>query len=154
MTITRRDLLASGATLGATYALGLGTAVAADEHAGHAGHAAPAAAAPGSGFARAAAECVRIGEECVQHCLDLLAKGDTSLGECAKAVNQMLAVCNGVGPLVYAESKHLKAFAKLCADVCTECEAACRKHEAHHAVCKACAEACVKTAAEAKKLLA
>lgn len=151
MTMSRRDLLASSAALGATYGLGLGTVLAAEDHEDHAAHAAPAAA-PAAGLARAATECVRVGEECVQHCLDLLAKGDTSLGECAKAVNQMLAVCNAAGPLVYAGSKHLKAFAKLCADVCGECETACRKHESHHAVCKACAEACARTVAEAKKV--
>jgi Cys-rich four helix bundle protein (predicted Tat secretion target) len=150
MTMSRRDLLASGTALGAAYGLGVGAAFAADEHAGHA-HSAPAGPAAG-GLARAAAECVRAGEECVQHCLDLLARGDTSLGECAKSVNQMLAVCRAAGPLAYADSKHLKTFAKLCADVCSECETACRKHESHHAVCKSCAEACARTVAEAKKV--
>ena len=146
MTISRRDLLASSAAVGATYGLGLAAAFAAD--------AAPAAkpAAAGGGLAEAAAACVRVGEECVQHCLVLMAQGDTSLGDCAKSVNQMLAVCRAAGPLVYADSKHLQAFAKLCADVCAECETACRKHEGHHAICKQCAEACAKTFAAAKKL--
>jgi Cys-rich four helix bundle protein (predicted Tat secretion target) len=145
MTISRRDLLASGATLGATYGLGLSVA--------HAADAAPAQAAP-AGLAAAAANCVRIGEECLQHCLVLLAQGDTSLGDCAKSVQQMLAVCRAAGPLVYADSKRLGAFAKLCADVCGDCEIACRKHEGYHAICKQCAEACAKTVAEAKKLAA
>jgi Cys-rich four helix bundle protein (predicted Tat secretion target) len=147
MTISRRDLLASGAALGASYGLGLAVAGAAD---------APAAAkaVTGEGFAAAAAECVRVGEECLQHCLALLAGGDTMLGDCAKSVQQMLGVCRAAGPLVYAESKHLAAFAKLCAAVCADCEAACRKHESHHAVCKRCAEACAKTVAEAKRIAA
>jgi Cys-rich four helix bundle protein (predicted Tat secretion target) len=84
----------------------------------------------------------------------LLAAGDEALGDCAKSVQQMLAVCRAAGPLVYADSKHLRAFAKLCADVCGDCETACRKHEGHHAICKQCAEACAKTVAEAKKLAA
>ncbi len=144
MTISRRELLASGATLTASYGLGLGAAFAAEAPA-------KASAAP-SGLARAAAECVRVGEECLQHCLVLLAEGDKSLGNCAKSVQQMLAVCRAAGPLTYAESKHLRTFAKLCADVCSDCETACREHESHHAVCKACGDACAKTVAEARKL--
>jgi Cys-rich four helix bundle protein (predicted Tat secretion target) len=146
MPISRRDLLASGAAIGTTLGLGLGVAFAADE--------APAKAPASAGLAEAAAECVRIGEECLQHCLVLLSQGDTSLGDCAKSVTQMLAVCRAAGPLVHADSKHLQAFAKLCAGVCSDCETACRKHEGHHAICKQCAEACAKTVAAAKKLAA
>jgi Cys-rich four helix bundle protein (predicted Tat secretion target) len=147
MTINRRDLLVSSVALGATYGLGVSVALAADEPA-------PAKAPAGEGFAAAAAECVRVGEECLQHCLALLARGDTALGDCAQSVQQMLGVCRAVGPLVYGESKHLGAFAKLCAAVCADCETACRKHESHHAVCKRCAEACAKTVAEARKIAA
>ena len=149
MTISRRDLLASGAALGTTFGLGLSVALAADV-----AETAPAKAAATDGLARAAAECVRIGEECLQHCLVLLAQGDTSLGDCAKTAQQMLAVCRAAGPLVYADSKHLRTFAMLCADVCGDCETTCRKHEGHHAICKQCADACAKTLAEAKKLAA
>lgn len=146
MTITRRDLLASGAVLGATLAVGTSAFAATD---------APAATASdgaADAFARAAADCVRVGEECLQHCLTLLAGGDESLGDCAKSVQQMLGVCRAAGPLAYAGSKHLAAFARLCADVCGDCETACRKHEGHHAICKTCAEACAKTVAAAKKV--
>jgi Cys-rich four helix bundle protein (predicted Tat secretion target) len=144
MAITRRDLLAAGAALGAASGLGMSSAFGAE--------AAPVKPVAGGGFALAAAECVRVGEECLQHCLALLADGDESLGDCAKSVQQMLAVCRAAGPLVYAGSKHLGAFAKVCAAVCADCEAACRKHEGHHAVCKRCAEACAKIVAEAKTL--
>ena len=90
----------------------------------------------------------------LQHCLVLLGKGNTSLNECAQAVNQMLAVCEMIGPLAAAESKYLKSVARLCADVCSDCEEACRPHMEHHAPCKACAEACTATVAEAKKIAA
>lgn len=144
MTVTRRDVLAAGAALGAAYGFGISQAFAAD--------AAPAKPVAGAGLAAAAAACVQVGEECLQHCLSLLADGDESLGDCAKSVQQMLAICRAAGPLVYAGSKHLRAFAEVCAAVCGDCETACRKHESHHAICKACAEACAKTVAEAKKL--
>jgi Cys-rich four helix bundle protein (predicted Tat secretion target) len=145
MTISRRNLLASGAALGASYGLGLTAALAAEEPA-------PAKPPTGAGFAAAAADCVRIGEECLQHCIALLAGGDATLGDCAKSVEQMLGVCRAAGPLVYGESKHLGAFAKLCAAVCADCETACRKHESHHAICKRCADACAKTVDEARKI--
>lgn len=144
MTVTRRDMLAAGTVLGAAYSLGISNVFAADP--------APAKPVAGTGLAAAAAACVQVGEECLQHCLALLADGDESLGDCAKNVQQMLAVCRATGPLVYAGSKHLRAFAAVCAAVCADCETACRKHESHHAICKACAEACAKTVAEAKKL--
>jgi Cys-rich four helix bundle protein (predicted Tat secretion target) len=105
-------------------------------------------------LARAAAECVRAGEVCLQHCLDLLATGDKTLGACAQRVNQMLAVCRAVGPLALAGGKHLAAMARICRDVCTDCEAACREHEKHHAPCKACADVCAKVIVEAKRVAA
>jgi Cys-rich four helix bundle protein (predicted Tat secretion target) len=97
---------------------------------------------------------VNAGDACLQHCLDVLAKGDTSLGECAQSVRQMLAVCNAVGPIAVANSKYLKPMARLCVEVCSDCERICRKHGAHHAACKRCAEACARTVAEAKKAAA
>jgi Cys-rich four helix bundle protein (predicted Tat secretion target) len=146
MTITRRDVLLVGATALAAQAIG-GTVAAADE-------AAPRMDTHRSALAEAADECIGAGNACLQHCLDLLAKGDTSLAECAQNVRQMLAICTAVGPVAVASSKYLKATARLCLEVCTDCEQACRKHESHHAECKRCAEACARSIAEAKKVLA
>jgi Cys-rich four helix bundle protein (predicted Tat secretion target) len=140
--LTRRELMAAGA---ATLALQAMPAMAATE--ADAGDKAAA-------LARAASGCVRAGEACLQHCLDLLAKGETGLGDCAKMVTQMLAVCRAVGPIADARGKYLPAMARLCLTVCTDCEEVCRKHAEHHAVCKACADACEQTAAAAKPLAA
>jgi len=145
MTITRREMMALGGTALALHAVRIGVASAAET-------AAPAAE-PASGLADAAAGCIAAGNACLQHCLDLLGKGDTSIAECSQTVRQMLAVCAAIGPLADAGSKHLKEAARLCLDVCTDCEAACRKHENHHAPCKRCADACARTIAEAKKVL-
>lgn len=138
--LTRRNLLAAGTAALAWQALPVAVAAAADDEA--------------RALARAASGCVRAGEACLQHCLDLLATGDKSLGDCAKMVNQMLAVCRAVGPIADAGGTHLVAMARLCQAVCTDCEKACREHAAHHDVCKACADACESTAAAAKALLA
>jgi Cys-rich four helix bundle protein (predicted Tat secretion target) len=140
--VQRRELLVAGATV---LAVRLGGVATADEKA-------PMTRPASGGLAAAAADCVRVGERCLQHCLDLLAAGDQSLGECAKSVNQMLAVCKAVGPLADAGSKHLAALARVCRDVCSDCERECRKHESHHDICKQCAEACARTVAEAQKI--
>lgn len=140
--ITRRDLMVAGATVMAHAAL----ARAAD---------APAAGADkGQALSSAAADCVRSGEACMQHCLDELARGDKTLGECAQMVNQILALCRAVGPIVDANGKYVRQMAQLCADICADCEQACRKHAQHHAVCAACADACAAVVKAAKALTA
>lgn len=113
---------------------------------------APSAPMPAAALAGAAARCVDAGDECLQHCLDMLSAGDGTLADCAREVRQMVAVCAGAGPMAYAGGRRLAAFARLCADVCSDCEKACRKHEAEHDVCKRCAEACARFIAEAKKV--
>ncbi|MCH9683589.1 MAG: Csp1 family four helix bundle copper storage protein [Deltaproteobacteria bacterium] len=122
------------------------------EHAGHEGHGDAAGAPANEAFAAASADCTEKGQACLQHCIALLSKGDTSMAECAAAVHEMLAICNGVSVLALANSKHLKAGAALCQAVCSDCEAACKPHVGHHATCKACADACAAMIAEAKKL--
>lgn len=138
--LTRRELIAAAAAALAWQALPASAASAADDKA--------------QALARAASGCVRAGEACLQHCLDLLASGDKSLGDCAKMVTQMLAVCRAVGPIADAGGRHLPAMAQLCQAVCTDCEKVCREHASHHEVCKACADACQTTAAAAKALAA
>ena len=105
-------------------------------------------------FASALGRCVESGNVCLEHCLKSLAKGDTTLAECSVAVRDMLAVCNAVAVLAAAQSKFLKSAARLCIDVCENCEKACRVHQDHHAECKACAEACAGALVEARQLAA
>jgi Cys-rich four helix bundle protein (predicted Tat secretion target) len=126
-------------------------AKAGDAHAGHEGG--DAGGPSNVGFAASTADCVEKGDACLQHCIASLSTGDTMMAECAAAVNQMLAVCRGMGTLAVSNSKHLKAAAQLCVDVCTDCAAACEPHVGHHDTCKACHEACKRSIAEGKKLL-
>lgn len=121
-----------------------------DEHAGHEGHEgkdAPSAADAGvdAALVNTVADCVAAGQVCLSHCIRLLSTGDNSMAECAKAVNDMLAICRASESLAAAASKHLKAMAKLCIDGCTDCAKACTPHAGHHAECKACKEACEAT---------
>jgi Cys-rich four helix bundle protein (predicted Tat secretion target) len=98
--------------------------------------------------------CAETGNVCLQHCLAHLGKGETALAECAVAVRDMLAVCNAVGVLAAAESRYLKASARLCLDVCEGCENACRPHRDHHPECRACGDACAAVIAKLRPLLA
>jgi Cys-rich four helix bundle protein (predicted Tat secretion target) len=139
--ITRRDLMVAGATVVAAQAV---AARAADTQA--------RTGDPAQAFTRAAADCVGAGEACLQHCLTLLASGDKTLGDCALLVNQMLAVCRAVGPIVEANGKYVRSIAQLCLEVCTDCERVCRQHAEHHAICKTCADSCAAVVAAAKPL--
>lgn len=134
-----------------------GTDATSNPHAGHMGSTAPTAAAPGpsavvAAFAAAAQGCVTQGEICQAHCIRTLSAGDTSMAACARSVTEMLAVCRAVTSLANLDSKHLKALAAVCIATCTDCEAACKEHAAHHAECKACMEACAETIKAARAL--
>src|SRR5690606_30047060 len=59
----------------------------ADPHAGHAGH-----HASDDTTLAVAAECLKTGEVCMQHCFMLLGQGDTSMAACARSAYEMLAV--------------------------------------------------------------
>jgi len=160
----RREWLLVGAgavaakTLGSTLACAAEDAApakpaapAADPHAGHAGHGAAAGDHAGhadmgkyEGFAAAARECAGAGDACLEHCLMLLADGDTSMAECAKRVRDMVAICHAVSPLAAGASRHVKTLAALCKAVCEDCAAECEKHADKHAACKRCLDQCRK----------
>lgn len=129
----RRTLLQAGAVLAA-----LGITSAHAENAGHAGH------GKHFGLAKAAGECEASGRVCIAHCLESFKQGDTTLAACAASVEAMRPACDALAQLAVLDSKHLKALAPVCRDICLDCEKECRKHEKKHAVCKDCADACAK----------
>ena len=115
--------------------------------------AAPApAAAPHADLVRVALECSGTGELCLQHCYAEFAKGQTMLAQCAARVSEMIPVCEALASLAALESVHLKAYAKVCTDVCKACQDECLKHEAHAEICKQCADACGKVIAALQRL--
>ncbi|MGB9340068.1 MAG: Csp1 family four helix bundle copper storage protein [Polyangiales bacterium] len=101
----------------------------------------------------ATSECLRDGEVCLAQCLRLLGKGDTSMADCSKGVQQMLAVCGAVPALAAADAPRLRALLEVCAAVCEDCEAACRPHVGHHPECAACAASCLRCAAACRAML-
>ncbi|MEM7604718.1 MAG: Csp1 family four helix bundle copper storage protein [Myxococcota bacterium] len=104
-------------------------------------------------WARIAAECHRVGERCLEHCIRLLGSGNTAMADCARTVNEMLPICGAVGPLAAARSEHAQQLAALCKSVCESCLAACEAHRSHHAECAACADACEATIAASNRVL-
>jgi hypothetical protein len=87
--VNRRNLLATAGTIAGLTAAR--TVLAQDQHAGHAGYNTQAGHdVPEGGKYKAveevSAECVTAGQECLRHCLDSFAAGDTALAGCARSV--------------------------------------------------------------------
>jgi Cys-rich four helix bundle protein (predicted Tat secretion target) len=146
----RRDLIEGAglialATLAAQAAAQTAPQTATDPHAHH--H--HGAGGP-SALTQAANDCVATGDACLAHCLVLLGQGDKDMAGCAQSVNQLLAICGALAKVSAQGGSQLKALARLSANVCEECEQACRKHEKQHAECKACAESCAACAKQCK----
>jgi len=97
------------------------------------------------------AKCVSTGEDCLRHCLGMMAMKDTSMAACADSIVQLIAACRALQTLAAVNSRFTPAFAKDVAAVCGYCEAECRKFYDKYSVCKACADACKTCAAECKK---
>ena len=140
----RRKLLFGATALAAATGLGLTTQshaasnkMHAHEH--HMHHEVPAARQK---IIDTSLHCVKQGQACVQHCLDMFKMKDTSMAECADSVQEMLATCTAISQLASYDSRHLKAFAKVCVKVCEDCKEACDEHADTHAVCKDCSDSC------------
>lgn len=144
-TIDRRQLLIGGVALAVTSLAGVARAGQHDGHdEHHEDHAVSTGGAKNGLLVTAALDCVEAGDICTQHCLTLLSAGDTSIAACMATVQQMVPTCETLAKLASLDSPHLAAYAPVCAAICKDCEAECRKHEKHHAACKACAESCAK----------
>lgn len=157
--ISRRDLLlgagavASAVVAGSAFAAPeTGMPVGAKKMQHHYSHA--AAYKKHVALTAAANDCTAKGEICISHCLETFLTGDTTMAECAFAVQQMLPVCAAMAQLSNSDSKHLAAMAKTCIGVCEDCEKECRAHEEHQPECRDCADACAALIKEAKKALA
>jgi Cys-rich four helix bundle protein (predicted Tat secretion target) len=135
---SRRSLLAGAGVLLAQGALAGPTWAQATAKSG------PAKSAQ-QAIVEATKRCETVGNVCLKHCRRLTRLGDKSLAECMRSVSIMLPVCVATNRLAQQDAKRLQDLAKVCADICRDCEAECRKHEFHHVECKRCAEACADT---------
>ena len=148
--MNRRELIKSAAVSGAVLsATAIAQAPAAKTEAKAAIQ--PSGIAAHKAVYDAAVECLRVGRECLDHCVRSLSTGDKMMAECAGTVRAMLPLCDAVAELAMLNSTHLKAVAAICAKACRDCEAACKKHAGHHAECKACMESCTRCAEACEK---
>lgn len=122
--------------------------VAVDPHAGH-----DMSSHGDGGVVEAAGKCIAAGQVCLQHCIGLLAGGDTSMGDCARSTSDMVAISQAAQALAAGNSPQLKAQAAVALVAVIRCAAACSKHAGTHEVCKTCGERCNEAAKEYKRLL-
>jgi Cys-rich four helix bundle protein (predicted Tat secretion target) len=142
----RRDFVIGAGSLVAGLALA-GRAGAAEEPAEAAAHKQATTPAPKlTKVASAAAACEAAGQDCIRHCVELLAQGEASLRPCLESALAMSAACGALAKIAsYATTPTLnvRAFAGTCAKFCAECAEACKPHAEHYAVCKTCMDRCV-----------
>ncbi len=143
----RRDLLLGATAISAALASGT-TFAAADEHKHH-----YHAGASNTALIDAALDCIKKADACSAHCIVLVKQGDTSIAECLSSVAETLPTCRALAALASSESKHLKALAKVCIDICQDCYDQCEKHQ-EHVECKECMDSCAVCIDECKKILA
>ena len=118
---------------------------------------ATAAAAPAKNYSAlqaSAAACVVKGQTCLAHCIRFLSMGDKSMAECAKALNQMLALCGALQSIAAQGSTLTPSLAKVALEACTQCANACKPHIEHHEVCNACYESCIECIKHCKAVAA
>ena len=101
-----------------------------------------AAGSPTPELVQLGSACVQVGELCEAHCFQLLATGDTSLANCARSANLMVAMCRSLVSASAQNSARLKEITRACGLVCRDCEAACKPHAGHHDICRRCMESC------------
>lgn len=141
----RREILLGAAAVAATLATG--SAMAETDHSHHMMN-------KNTALVDTALDCIKNGQACNDHCIDLVKSGDTTIADCMATVTEMLAACTALSQLASAQSSHLAAMAKVCASICEDCEKECRKHEKKHQACKACADSCHDCIEACKKVTA
>ena len=148
--LSRRDVC-GGAGAAALILAGTGGAAAQghdhDGHSAHAGHGAHAA------LIDAASACVKDGETCLAHCIQLMGAGDTSMKDCAEAVSAMIPVSQTLLRLAAMDAVRLKFYAVVASDFLKDCRTQCKRHAPEHPQCKACLEACDAALAEIRTLI-
>jgi len=153
----RREMLkvATGGLMLAAAGNAVFAAEGAKQPAGHEHmHDMPASGKKNQSLIDAAADSVKKGQACLQHCIESLSQGDKELGKCAMVVNDMIAACAAIEQLANYNSPHLSKMAKVVMDICQDCEKECRKFDKKHEVCKTSADSCAVCFNECKKIAA
>lgn len=136
---SRRNIILGATAVAATAGLGFTAEAEASMDHKHIHHAIPEKRQK---VINASLQCVKDGQACAQHCIEMFKMKDTSMANCSDNVHQMLATCTAMSQLASFNSKHLKDFAKVCIKVCEDCKDACDEHADKHVECKACSDSC------------
>ncbi len=95
--------------------------------------------------------CVATANDCLRHCLGMLAMRDYSMTGCINTAYQVVAACGALQALAAVNSPQVPAFAKATAEICAACQKECEKYP-DTAECKACAESCKACGEECRKI--
>lgn len=147
---SRRELLLGATAM--TAALATGNSFAATDHDHHHHHG--MMSNPNTAVIDAALDCIKKGDACNDHCIELVKMGDTSIADCLDSVAVMLPLCGALSKVASANSHHLAALAKVCIAACKDCHDQCEKHKDTHVECKACMESCAACIKECEKVAA
>jgi Cys-rich four helix bundle protein (predicted Tat secretion target) len=104
--------------------------------------------APYAKLAQVAADCLRTGYACINHCQKELAAGKTNMARCNATTHEMVAISQAMLSLASYDSPRAMKLVPVFLDACKACADSCEEHKAHwsmgmHLECKACYEACV-----------
>ena len=97
--------------------------------------------------------CVATANDCLRHCIGMLAMQDFSMTGCINTAYQVVAACGALQALAAVNSPQVPAFAKATAEICAACQKQCEKYP-DVAECKACAESCKACSEECRKIAA
>jgi Cys-rich four helix bundle protein (predicted Tat secretion target) len=98
----------------------------------------------------ASGHCVGTANDCLRHCIGMLAMNDYTMTGCIDTAYQVVAACGALQALAAVNSAQVPAFAKATAAICTACQKQCEKYP-NVPECKACAESCKICAEECMK---
>lgn len=147
---TRRALLKGAVVASAAIAAGSSSSVFAAKH----DHSHMQHGNPNSEVIDATMSCMKNGQACLDHCIELFKAGDTSVANCADKVTEMLAMCTAMSQMASYQSRHLAKLAKVCIETCKDCKKACEEHADKHQACKNCAESCKECIKACEKIAA
>ena len=99
----------------------------------------------------ACGHCVATANDCLRHCIGMLAMKDFSMTGCINTAYQVVAACGALQALAAVNSPQVPAFARATAEICAACQKECEKFP-DVAECKACAASCKACGEECRKI--
>jgi Cys-rich four helix bundle protein (predicted Tat secretion target) len=95
--------------------------------------------------------CVGAANDCLRHCIGMLAMKDYSMTGCVNTAYQVVAACGALQALAAVDSPAVPAFARATAEICAACQKECEKYP-DVAECKACAASCKACSEECRRV--